>query len=91
MKNFRKEYATDSSMRITITVSIKICQFVGVDGIICAGISDIWFEIILKSIIHNQKSNFIQGEVTEWLKVAVLKTAVPAMVPRVRISPSPPI
>ena len=30
------------------------------------------------------------GEVTEWLKVPVLKTGVPAMVPRVRIPPSPP-
>ena len=31
-----------------------------------------------------------QGEVTEWLKVTVLKTVVPAMVPWVRIPPSPP-
>ena len=30
------------------------------------------------------------GEVPEWLKGTVLKTVVSAMVPRVRISPSPP-
>ena len=30
------------------------------------------------------------GEVSEWLKETVLKTVVPAMVPRVRIPPSPP-
>ena len=34
--------------------------------------------------------SFDQGEVTEWLKVTVLKTVVPAMVPRVRIPASPP-
>lgn len=31
-----------------------------------------------------------QGEVPEWFKGTVLKTVVPEMVPRVRISPSPP-
>ena len=30
------------------------------------------------------------GEVPEWFKGTVLKTVVSAMVPRVRISPSPP-
>jgi hypothetical protein len=30
------------------------------------------------------------GEVPEWFKGTVLKTVVLAMVPRVRISPSPP-
>ena len=30
------------------------------------------------------------GEVPEWLKGLVLKTSVPAMVPWVRIPPSPP-
>jgi hypothetical protein len=32
----------------------------------------------------------IYGEMTEWLKVAVLKTAVPETVPWVRIPLSPP-
>lgn len=31
------------------------------------------------------------GEVPEWLKGLVLKTSVPATVPRVRIPPSPPV
>ena len=31
-----------------------------------------------------------RGEVCEWLKQAVLKTAVPERVPGVRIPPSPP-
>ncbi len=32
----------------------------------------------------------LSGEVPEWFKGTVLKTVVSAMVPRVRISPSPP-
>ena len=38
-------------------------------------------------IVQNHSLN---GEVPEWFKGTVLKTVVPAMVPRVRISPSPP-
>ena len=33
---------------------------------------------------------FLQGEMSEWFKETVLKTVVPATVPRVRIPVSPP-
>ena len=40
--------------------------------------------------MNNMLKYFQYGEVTEWLKVPVLKTGVLETVPRVRIPPSPP-
>lgn len=47
------------------------------------------FILLKKKLFCSLKCRYDFGEVAEWSNAAVSKTVIPAMVSRVRISPSP--
>src|SRR3954454_5977136 len=71
-------------MRLKITLDVKF-TFVrcGTDTPVCARPREIQ--------LPYAAFDFASGGVVEWFKAAVLKTAVPARVPWVRIPPPPPV